>query len=124
MSTVKYTADHEWMRMEGGDTAVVGITDFAQEQLGDIVFVELPAVGRQVKQGEDVAVIESVKAAADCKAPATGTVLEINPLLADEPGKINQDPQGDGWFFRMKLAKPDELGSLMDESAYLASVKK
>jgi glycine cleavage system H protein len=77
-----------------------------------------------VKQGEDVAVIESVKAAADCKAPATGTVLEINPLLADEPGKINQDPQGDGWFFKMKLAKPDELGSLMDEGAYLASVKK
>jgi glycine cleavage system H protein len=124
MSTIKYTADHEWMRMEGADTAVVGITDFAQEQLGDIVFVELPAVGRQVKQGEDVAVIESVKAAADCKAPATGTVLEINPLLADEPGKINQDPQGDGWFFKMKLAKPDELGSLMDEGAYLASVKK
>ncbi len=123
MST-RYTADHEWIRIESGDVAAVGITAFAQEQLGDIVFVELPAIGRKVKKGEDVAVIESVKTAADCKAPASGTVVEVNKALEDEPGKVNQEPLSGGWFFKLKLDAPDELGALMDEAAYQASIKK
>lgn len=120
----KYTDDHEWVRMDAAGQGTVGITHFAQEQLGDIVFVELPEVGRMVEKGDEVAVIESVKAAADCKAPVSGTVVEVNPLLADEPGRVNQDPLGEGWFFKLKVARPEELGFLMDEAAYLASVKK
>jgi glycine cleavage system H protein len=124
MSDTRYTVEHEWVRTDGAGTATVGITAFAQEQLGDVVFVELPEVGRQVKQGDDVAVVESVKAAADCKAPASGTVVEVNALLADEPGKVNEDPQGQGWFFKLKLSRPEELGSLMDEAAYQAGLEK
>jgi glycine cleavage system H protein len=120
----RYTTDHEWIRAEADDIAVIGITAFAQEQLGDIVFVELPAIGRKVKQGEDVAVIESVKAAADCKAPASGTVIEVNKALEDEPGKVNQEPMSGGWFFKLKLDAPAELGNLMDEAAYQASIAK
>jgi glycine cleavage system H protein len=122
--TTRYTADHEWIRIESGDVAAVGITAFAQEQLGDIVFVELPAIGRKVKKGEEVAVIESVKAAADCKAPASGTVVEVNKVLEDEPGKVNQEPMSGGWFFKLKLDAPAELGALMDEAAYQASIAK
>ena len=122
--TVKYTDDHEWLRMDSADSGTVGITQFAQEQLGDIVFVELPEIGRTVTKGDEVAVIESVKAAADCKAPVSGTVIEVNALLADEPGKVNQDPQGEGWFFKLKIARPEELASLLDEADYVASVKK
>ena len=122
--TTRFTADHEWIRTESGDVAVIGITAFAQEQLGDIVFVELPAIGRKVKLGEDVAVIESVKAAADCKAPASGTVIEVNKALEGEPGKVNQEPTTGGWFFKLKLDAPAELDALMDEAAYQASIAK
>jgi glycine cleavage system H protein len=121
---IRYTQDHEWIRMDSEDTGTVGITQFAQEQLGDIVFVELPQVGRTVAQGDEAAVIESVKAAAECKAPVSGTVVEVNPLLADEPGKVNQDPAGEGWFFKLKLSQPGQLDALLNEADYQASVKK
>lgn len=124
MTTLRMTEDHEWIRMESADTAAVGITQFAQEQLGDIVYVELPAVGRQLKQGEDAAVVESVKAAAECKAPVSGKVIEVNPLLADEPGKVNQEPTGAGWFFKMKVDDPSQLDALLDEAAYAAKIAK
>lgn len=123
MSELRYTADHEWIRMESAEAGVVGISRYAQEQLGDIVFVELPEIGRAVKRGEEVAVIESVKAAADCKAPVGGTVIEVNRLLADDPGKVNQDPTGAGWFFKLRIDDVRELDSLMDEAAYEASTK-
>lgn len=124
MSTVKMTEEHEWIRMESADTGVVGITDFAQDQLGDIVFIELPEVGRKLTQGEDAAVIESVKAAAECKAPVSGTVVEVNPLLADDPAAVNRDPLAAGWFFRIRLDDPKQLEGLMDEAAYNASNSK
>ncbi len=118
MSTTKYTKDHEWIRVEEDGTAVVGITDHAQEQLGDLVFVELPEVGRELAQGEESAVIESVKAAGDIKSPASGTVLEVNETLPDEPATVNSDPTGAGWFFKLRLADPSELDDLMDGDAY------
>ena len=124
MSTMRFTADHEWIRMESDNVGVVGITDFAQESLGDLVFVELPEIGRGVKQGEEVAVIESVKAAADCKAPVTGTVIEVNKTLEDDPGAVNKDATGAGWFFKLKLSEPRELDGLMDDAAYAASIAK
>ena len=119
MATLKFTKDHEWIRVEG-DEAVVGITDYAQQQLGDVVFVELPAIGKSVEQGKDAAVVESVKAASEVYAPVDGTVVAINDGLADEPAKVNTDAQGDGWFFRLKLGKPAQLDALMDEAAYNA----
>lgn len=122
--SMRFTTDHEWIRQDADSIGVVGITSFAQEQLGDIVFIDLPAVGRKVRQGEEVAVIESVKAAADCKAPASGTVIEVNPSIVDTPGAVNQDPTGAGWFFKLKLDDPAELSSLMDEAAYQASLAK
>lgn len=122
MSGMKFTEDHEWIRIEG-DTAVVGISDYAQDQLGEIVFVELPVPGQEVEKGQECAVIESVKAAGELKAPATGTVTEINELLADEPERINNDATGDGWFMRMKLDDPDQLEDLMDEDAYQTYVE-
>lgn len=121
MST-KYTQDHEWISVDG-DSATVGITDYAQEQLGEVVFVELPEVGSEVGQGVEAAVIESVKAAGELKSPAGGTVSEINELLNDEPGKVNEAPQGDGWFFKIKLTDSSELDDLMDEAAYQAHVE-
>lgn len=124
MTALRMTEDHEWIRMESADTAAVGITQFAQEQLGDIVYVELPAVGRQLKQGEDAAVVESVKAAAECKAPVSGTVIEVNAMLADEPSKVNQEPTGAGWFFKMKVDDPKQLEMLLDEAAYAAKIAK
>lgn len=124
MSTIRFTTDHEWIRMESADVGVVGITEFAQESLGDLVFVELPEIGRVVKQGEEVAVIESVKAAADCKAPVTGTVVEVNKTLEDDPGAVNKDATGAGWFFKLKVSEPRELDGLMDEAAYAASIAK
>ena len=123
MATIKFTQDHEWIRVEG-DIGVVGITDFAQEELGDLVFIELPVTGKHFAQGEEAAVIESVKAAADLKAPVSGTVTEVNSLLADEPGKVNADPAGAGWFFKIKIADANELVGLLDEAAYRALVKK
>jgi glycine cleavage system H protein len=115
--TVHYTPEHEWIRMDG-DTATVGITDFAQGQLGDIVFVELPDTGRQVTKGGEAAVVESVKAASDVYAPVTGEVTEANQALSDDPSLVNTDPEGEGWFFRLRLSDPSELDGLMDADAY------
>ena len=118
MSGLWFTEDHEWVRIEDGDVAVVGITDYAQDQLGELVFVELPEVGAELDQGDEGAVIESVKAAGELKLPVGGTVTEVNESLVDEPGLINADPLGDGWFFRLRLKDASELDGLMDEAAY------
>src|SRR4051812_45658819 len=115
--TTLYTEDHEWLAIDG-DVATVGITDYAQSQLGDVVFVELPKVGRALKKAEAAAVVESVKAASDVYAPLTGEVLEINDALAAEPALVNSDAGGKAWFFRMKIADKSELDGMMDESAY------
>ena len=112
-----FTKEHEWIRVEG-DTATVGITDHAQHQLGDIVFAEAPETGRQVSKGGEAAVVESVKAASDVYAPAPGEVTEANPAISDDPSIINSDPEGEGWFFKLKLSDPSELDGLMDEAAY------
>ncbi|MBR0738725.1 glycine cleavage system protein GcvH [Bradyrhizobium liaoningense] len=119
MTTTLYTSDHEWLAIEG-DVATVGITDYAQQQLGDVVFVELPKVGRTLKKTEAAAVVESVKAASDVYAPVTGEVLETNEALAAEPALVNSDAQGKAWFFKIKMADKSELGGLMDEAAYKA----
>ncbi len=116
-----YTDEHEWVDVEG-DTATVGITDYAQEQLGDIVFVEVPDVGTELGQGDDAAVVESVKAASDVYAAVSGEVIEVNEMLEDEPGLVNSSAEEDGWFFRLTLADKDELDDLMDEKAYKAFV--
>ncbi len=121
MST-KYTNEHEWVRVEG-DVGTIGITSYAQEQLGDVVFVEVPAVGRKVAKGESVAVVESVKAASDIYAPVSGEVVESNAALADSPGDVNAEPTGKGWFFKIKLSNKAELDGLMDDAAYDAFVK-
>ncbi len=118
MST-RYTKDHEWIRLDG-DVATVGITEHAQEQLGDIVYVELPEIGRKVTRGGDAAVVESVKAASDVYSPATGEVVAINDALGASPGAINEEAEGKGWFFRLKLASPDELNELMSAEQYKA----
>ncbi len=120
--TVKYTNEHEWIRVEG-DVGTVGITDYAQTQLGDVVFVEVPQKGRKVAKGESVAVVESVKAASDIYSPVTGEVIEGNSALADSPGDVNAEPMGKGWFFKVRLADKAELAGLMDEKAYEAFVK-
>nr|WP_047168951.1 glycine cleavage system protein GcvH [Sphingomonas sp. Y57] len=117
--TTYFTEDHEWITVSGG-TATVGITDYAQAQLGDIVFVELPASGTNVAKGGEAAVVESVKAASDVFAPVTGTVSEINAALEEDPALVNSAPEGDGWFFKLALADPAELEGLMDAAAYKA----
>ena len=114
---VYFTKEHDWIRVEG-DTATVGISNHAQEQLGDIVFAEVPEAGRRVAKGQEAAVVESVKAASDVYAPVSGEVLEGTPALADDPALINSDPEGQGWFFKLKLDDPSELDGLMDEGAY------
>jgi glycine cleavage system H protein len=114
-----FTKEHEWIRVEG-DIATVGITDFAQAQLGDIVFVEVPEAGRQVTQGGDAAVVESVKAASDVYAPVSGEVSEGNQALADDPSLVNSDPEGEGWFFKLRLSDEGELSGLMDAEQYKA----
>ncbi|MDB5668672.1 MAG: gcvH [Alphaproteobacteria bacterium] len=119
--SVYFTKDHEWVRVDG-DTGIVGITDYAQGQLGDIVFVEVPEAGRQLDKGNDAAVVESVKAASDIYAPVGGEVIEGNPALADEPSLVNTDPEGDGWFFKLRIADASELDGLMDAGAYRAFV--
>ena len=119
MSDVKFSKEHEWIRVEG-DIAVVGITDHAQEQMGDVVFVDLPAVGTSVDKDGDAAVVESVKAASDVYAPLTGEVVEVNTALEDEPSKVNADAEGDGWFMKIKMADTSELDELMDADAYKA----
>ena len=112
-----FTREHEWLRVEG-DTATIGISDHAQEALGDIVFAEVPEAGRRLTKGQEAAVVESVKAASDVYAPVSGEVIEGNPAVADDPALINSDPEGEGWFFKLKLGDPSELEGLMDESAY------
>ena len=114
-----FTEEHEWIDVDG-DTATVGITDFAQGQLGDIVFVEVPEAGRQVAKGGDAAVVESVKAASDVYAPVSGEVIEGNQALADDPALVNSDAEGAGWFFRLRLADASELDGLMDADSYKA----
>lgn len=120
--TVKYTQEHEWIRLEGG-AATVGITVHAQDALGDVVFVELPEVGRSYAKGEVAGVVESVKAAADVYMPVTGEVTEVNEALRDDPSLANSDPLSGGWFFKVKLANPSEADGLMDETAYTAFAK-
>ena len=120
--SVKYTEDHEWIRLDEDGLATVGITNYAQQQLGDLVFVELPELDRDVAQGEETVVIESVKAAGEVKAPVAGTVVKVNEALNDEPNLVNTDPVGDGWFMRLRLADPNELDGLMDDDAYQAMV--
>jgi glycine cleavage system H protein len=122
MASVKYSQEHEWISVEG-DLGTIGITPYAQEQLGDVVFVELPQAGRKVAKGEACAVVESVKAASDIYAPVSGEVSEANPALADTPGDVNAEPMGKGWFFKLKLSNKSELDGLMDEAAYAAFVK-
>jgi glycine cleavage system H protein len=112
-----YTVEHEWIDVDG-DTATVGITDYAQGQLGDVVFVDLPDVGKVVAKGGDAAVVESVKAASDVYAPVSGTVTEVNAVLADEPALVNTAPEAEGWFFKLTLADAAELEGLMDKAAY------
>ena len=117
MSTVKFTDEHEWIRLDG-DIATVGITDYAQNQLGDVVYVELPKPGQKVEKGQQAAVVESVKAASEVFAPVTGEVVEANQALVDEPATVNADPMGRGWFMKLKLADNSQLDGLMDEAGY------
>ena len=117
-----FTREHEWIRVEG-DVATVGISDHAQEALGDIVFAEVPDAGRALARGDEAAVVESVKAASDVYAPVGGDVIEGNSAIADDPSLINRDPEGDGWFFKLKLADAGELDGLMDEAAYREWIK-
>ena len=120
--SVKYSNEHEWIRVEG-DVGTVGISQYAQEQLGDVVFVDVPQAGRKVAKGESVAVVESVKAASDIYTPAAGEVIEANAALADSPGDVNAEPMGKGWFFKLRLGNPADLDGLMDQAAYDAFVK-
>ncbi len=122
MADVKYSNEHEWIRVDG-DIGTIGISQYAQEQLGDVVFVDVPAVGRKVIKGESVAVVESVKAASDIYSPASGEVVEANAALAETPGDVNTEPMGKGWFFKLKLANKADLDGLMDQAAYDAFVK-
>jgi glycine cleavage system H protein len=117
MSDIRYTKDHEYVRLDG-DVATVGITDHAQSQLGDIVFVELPAIGKSVEQGAEAAIVESVKAASEVYAPLSGEVVEVNGSLEAEPAKVNADPLGDGWFLKLKVKDKSQFEALMDEAEY------
>ena len=122
MAEKKYTKEHEWVEVDG-DTATVGITNHAQESLGDIVFIDLPTVGKEVKSNEELCVIESVKAASDIYAPIDGEVIEINNDLNDDASIVNQDPEKDGWIFKMKMADPNQYNNLMTLEEYLASLE-
>jgi glycine cleavage system H protein len=121
MSTLRFTKEHEWIRVDR-DEATVGITTFAQDQLGDIVRVELPGLGAHLEKGKQAAVVESVKAASELDAPVSGEVTAVNSALADDPAQVNQDAEGKGWFFKLKLSAPSELDALMDEAAYKAFI--
>jgi len=123
MSLLRFTRDHEWIRLDG-DLAVIGITDYAQSQLGDVVYVELPEIGRRVEKGREAAVVESVKAASEVYAPISGEVAEVNDALAADPAKVNADPLGEGWFLKLRLADPEELEGLLDEAAYQRFVEE
>lgn len=122
MSTLGFTDDHEWVVAEDDGTALIGISNFAQEQLGELVYIELPAVGDEIEKGESCSVIESVKSASDLHAPVSGEVLEINEELDGDPGKVNEDAMGAGWFIKVKLSDDSELDDLMDEATYLDSL--
>lgn len=122
MTKIRFTKDHEWIRVEDGE-GTVGITDYAQQQLGDVVFVELPEVGARFNGGDEAAVVESVKAASEIYAPAAGEVSAVNSALDEDPGKVNSSPDDEGWFFRLKLDDEGELEDLMDEDAYQAFLK-
>jgi glycine cleavage system H protein len=122
MSETRYTKDHEWVRLDG-DVAVVGISDYAQKQLGDVVYVELPAVGKSVAQGGEACTVESVKAASDVFAPISGEVVEANDAIADDPSLVNTDPLGKGWFIKLRVKDKGEFATLMDEAAYAEYVK-
>jgi glycine cleavage system H protein len=117
MSILRFSKDHEWIRLDG-DIAVVGITDYAQSQLGDVVYVELPEIGRRVEKGKEAAVVESVKAASEVYAPVSGEVVETNAALAGEPARVNTDAEGEGWFMKLRVADPKQLDDLLDEAAY------
>ena len=119
--TLYFTRDHEWLRVEG-DAATVGVTDYAQGQLGDVVFVELPPVGRTIAKGKEAAVVESVKAASDVYTPVSGTITEVNAALEADPALVNTSPEDGGWFFKLTLSDTGELAGLMDEAAYRAFV--
>jgi len=118
---LKFTPDHEWLRLDG-EVATVGITNFAQDKLGDLVFVELPSVGAKLKKGAAAATVESVKAASDVYAPVSGEVIEVNAKVSNEPALVNSAPTGDGWLFKLKIADATELGALLDEAAYNATI--
>ena len=122
--SIKFSEDHEWIQSQGDDLVVIGITDFAQEQLGDLVYVELPEVGDECSRGENISVIESVKAASDLVAPVSGTIVEVNSRLEDEPELVTEDSMGEGWFIKVKLSSPEELDGLMDESAYNSFIEE
>ena len=121
---LKYASSHEWARLDSDGTVVVGITDHAQEALGDIVYIELPEMGIAVDAGAEVAVVESVKAASDIYSPVTGEVVEINPVLEDEPETVNSNPYADGWLFRVKVASPDELEDMLDADGYQTVIEE
>ena len=123
MSELRYTEDHEWVRVDDDGLAVVGITDYAQEQLGEIVFVELPEVGDEVDRGAEAAVIESVKAASELFAPVSGTVAQVNEALNDEPALVNEDPTGEGWFLQIEMGGEGSMEGLMTEDEYLRYVE-
>lgn len=123
MADKRYSEEHEWVEVEG-DVATIGISDFAQNQLGDVVFVELPEIGKAVSQGDEAAVVESVKAASEVYAAVSGEVVEVNEALAENPALVNEDPEGDGWFFKLKLEEPGEVEALMDAAAYAAFAKE
>jgi glycine cleavage system H protein len=122
MSELRFSKEHEWIRRDG-DLATVGITDYAQNQLGDVVYVELPEIGRHVDKGAEAAVVESVKAASEVYAPVSGEVVAVNEALAGEPARVNADPMGEGWFLRLRLDDPKELDELMDEGGYRSFVE-
>ncbi|MFN4353235.1 glycine cleavage system protein GcvH [Parvibaculum sp.] len=117
MSDIRFTDQHEWVRVDG-DIATIGITDYAQEQLGDVVFVELPEVGKELAAGDEAAVVESVKAASEVYSPVSGEVIDVNGEIEAAPAGVNEDAMGDGWFVKLRLADPSELDKLMDEAAY------
>ena len=118
MSEMKFTEDHEWIRLEEDGTATIGITDYAQEQLGDVVYIEMPAVGRELGKDDEAAIVESVKTVGEVKMPLTGTVLSVNENLQDEPELVNADPEGEGWFMTISIINPEEVEGLMDDNDY------
>ena len=122
MGELLFTDEHEWLRLEGDSTCVIGITDYAQEQLGELVYVELPEVNSECEKGAEISVIESVKAASELYAPVTGTVIEVKVSIIEDPSLVNSDPLGDGWFIKVRLTYAEELGELMDGDAYAAFV--